>query len=77
MYLQTSHSSYKLEIYNYNLQKVGVFQTAHSDKNIQAEACRYIIPQNCEYFNTDLACSYNAVEKGRKLWYNKVLKFRR
>ena len=36
MYLQTSHSSCKLEIYNYNLQKVGVFQTAHSNKNIQA-----------------------------------------
>ena len=70
MYLQTSRLQY-------NLQKVGVFQTAHSDKNIQAEACRTIIPQNCEYFNTDLACSHNAVEKGRKLWYNKVSKFRR
>ena len=57
MYLQTSRLQY-------NLQKVGVFQTAHSDKNIQAEACRYIIAQNCEYFNTDLACLYNAVEKG-------------
>ena len=64
MYLQTSRLQY-------NLQKVGVFQTAHSDKNIQAEACRYIIPQNCEYFNTDLACSHSAVEKGRVLWYNK------
>ena len=38
MYLQTSRLQY-------NLQKVGVFQTAHSDKNIQAEACRYIILQ--------------------------------
>ena len=56
MYLQTSRLQY-------NLQKVGVFQTAHSDKNIQAEACRYIILQNCEYFNTDLTCSHNAVEK--------------
>ena len=64
MYLQTSRLQY-------NLQKVGVFQTAHSDKNIQAEACRYIIPQKCENFNTDLTCSHNAVEKGRKLWYNK------
>ena len=43
MYLQTSRLQY-------NLQKVGVFQTAHSDKNIQAEACRYIIPQKCEQF---------------------------
>ena len=43
MYLQTSRLQY-------NLQKVGVFQTAHSDKNIQAEACRYIIPQKCEKF---------------------------
>ena len=24
-------------------RKAAVFQTAHSDKNIQAEACRYII----------------------------------
>ena len=63
MYLQTSRLQY-------NLQKVGVFQKAHSDKNIQAEACRYIIPQNCEYLNTDLACSHNAVERGRALWYN-------
>ena len=47
MYLQTSRLQY-------NLQGVGVFQKAHSDKNIQAEACRYIIPQNCEYFNTDV-----------------------
>ena len=31
MYLQTSRLQY-------NLQKVGVFQTAHSNKNIQAEA---------------------------------------
>ena len=36
MYLQTSRLQY-------NLQKVGVFQTAHSDKNIQAEACKDII----------------------------------
>ena len=43
MYLQTSRLQY-------NLQKVGVFQTAHSDKNIQAEACRNIIPQKCEQF---------------------------
>ena len=43
MYLQTSRLQY-------NLQKVGVFQTAHSDKNIQAEACRYIILQKCEQF---------------------------
>ena len=56
MYLQTS-------CLQYNLQKVGVFQTAHYDKNIQAEACRYIILQNCEYFNADLTCSHNSVEK--------------
>ena len=43
MYLQTSRLQY-------NLQKVGVFQTAHSNKNIQAEACRNIIPQKCEQF---------------------------
>ena len=36
MYLQTSRLQY-------NLQKVGVSQTAHSDKNIQAVACRVII----------------------------------
>ena len=41
MYLQTSRLQY-------NLQCVGVFQKAHSDKNIQAEACGYIIPQKCE-----------------------------
>ncbi len=35
----------------YNLQKVGVFQTAHSDKNIQAEACEHIISQKLEQFN--------------------------
>jgi len=70
MYLQTSRLQY-------NLQKVDVFQTAHSDKNIQAKACRYIIAQNCEEINMDLACSYNTVEKGRKLWYNKVSKIRR
>ena len=35
----------------YNLQNVGVFQKAHSVKNIQAEACKYIISQKCEYFN--------------------------
>ena len=70
MYLQTSRLQY-------NLQKVGVFQTAHSDKNIQAKACKYIISQNCEYFNTDLACSYNVVEKGQNLWYNKISKIRR
>ena len=40
MYLQTSRLQY-------NLQKVGVFQTAHSDKNIQAEACKNSIP-HCE-----------------------------
>ena len=43
MYLQTSHSSCKLEIYIYNLQSVGVFQKARSKNNIQAEACNYII----------------------------------
>ena len=43
MYLQTPRLQY-------NLQGVGVFQKAHSDKNIQAEACRNIIPQKCEQF---------------------------
>ena len=43
MYLQTSRLQY-------NLQCVGVFQKAHSDKNIQAEARRYIIPQKYEQF---------------------------
>ena len=43
MYLQTSRLQY-------NLQKVGVFQTAHSDKNIQAEACKDIISQKYESF---------------------------
>ena len=36
MYLQTSRLQY-------NLQEFGVFQTAHSDKKIQAEACKDII----------------------------------
>ena len=44
MYLQTSRLQY-------NLQKVGVFQTAHSNKNIQAKACEDIIPQNRFFFN--------------------------
>ena len=43
MYLQTSRLQY-------NLQKVGVFQTAHSDKNIQAKACRVIIAQKLSIF---------------------------
>lgn len=43
MYLQTSRLQY-------NLQKVGVFQTAHSDKNIQAEACKIIIAQKLPIF---------------------------
>ena len=47
MHLQTSRLQY-------NLQKVGVFQTAHSYKNIQTEACRYIISQNYKEFNTKL-----------------------
>ena len=38
MYLQTPRLQY-------NLQGVGVFQKAHSDKNIQAEACKDIISQ--------------------------------
>lgn len=36
MHLQTSRLQY-------NLRKVGVFQTAHSNKNIHAEACKDII----------------------------------
>jgi len=44
MYLQTSRLQY-------NLQGVGVFQKAHSDKNIQAEACRCIISQICKKVN--------------------------
>ena len=44
MYLQASRL-------RYNLQCVGVFQKAHSDKNIQAEACVIIIAQKYEYFN--------------------------
>ena len=36
MYLQTSRLQY-------NLQKVGVFQKAHSKINIQAEACKDFI----------------------------------
>ncbi len=43
MYLQTSRLQY-------NLQKVGVFQTAHSDKNIQAVACKVIIAQKLLFF---------------------------
>ena len=43
MYLQTSRLQY-------NLQCVGVFQKAHSDKNIQAKACEYIVSQKCEHF---------------------------
>ena len=41
MYLQTSRLQY-------NLREFGVFQKAHSDKNIQTEACKYIIPHNFE-----------------------------
>jgi len=53
----------------YNLQKVGVFQTAHSDKNIQAEACRYIIPHNCERvkWRQIIICSNNSVENRQPL----------
>ena len=40
MYLQTSRLQY-------NLQGFGVFQTARSDKNIQAIACKLIIPTSC------------------------------
>ena len=36
MYLQTSRLQY-------NLQGISVFQTAHSDKNIQDVACYFII----------------------------------
>ena len=38
MYLQTSRLQY-------NLQGFGVFQKALSDNNIQAEACKDIVPQ--------------------------------
>ncbi len=41
MYLQTSRLQY-------NLQNVGVFQKAHSDKNIQAETCKYIVSEKFE-----------------------------
>ena len=58
MYLQTSRLQY-------NLQGVSVFQKAHSDKNIQAEACRYIIPQNCEYFNTDVRVHIMRLKKDK------------
>ena len=44
MYLQT----FRLQ---YNLGKVGVFQKVHSDKNIQAEACKDIISQSAIFFN--------------------------
>ena len=58
MYLQTSHSSQRLELYSYNLQKFGVFQKAHSDKNIQAEACRCIITQTNESFKVqNIVCN--------------------
>ena len=40
MYLQTSRLQY-------NLQETGVFQTAHSDKMIQAFACSFIISAIC------------------------------
>ena len=42
--------SAQVSYYSDYIQGVGVFQKAHSDKNIQAEACKYIITQNCEYF---------------------------
>ena len=44
MYLQTSRLQY-------NLQKVGVFQTAHSNKNIQAEAFKDIISYRLRLVN--------------------------
>jgi len=56
MYLQTSRLQY-------NLQKVGVFQTAHSDKNIQAKACKMIIVQ--KFLFCKQCTSYN-IELGRK-----------
>ncbi len=37
MYLQTSHSSYKLECYSYNLQGVVSFQTAISKNKFKPE----------------------------------------
>ena len=43
MYLQTSRLQY-------NLQKVGVFQTAHSNKNIQVKTCKVIIAQKPPIF---------------------------
>ena len=43
MYLQTSRLQY-------NLQKIGVSQTAHSDKNIQVKTCKIIIAQKPPIF---------------------------
>ena len=56
MYLQTSRLQY-------NLQKVGVFQTAHSDKNIQAKACKSIIAQKYRQLK-------HTIDKMRNLLYN-------
>ena len=62
MYLQTSRLQY-------NLQNIGVFQTAHSDKNIQALACKCIIPHNCERvkWRQIIICSNNSVENRQPL----------
>ena len=56
MYLQTSRLQY-------NLQKVGVFQTAHSDKKIQAKACKTIIAQKLPIFKL---LKHYCLQLGRK-----------
>ena len=56
MYLQTSRLQY-------NLQKVGVFQTAHSDKNIQAKTCKVIIAQKYRQLK-------HTIDEMRNLLYN-------
>jgi len=56
MYLQNSRLQY-------NLQNVSVFQTARSDKNIQAEACKMIIAQKFLFFKQ---CTSYYLKLGRK-----------
>jgi len=60
MYLQTSRLQY-------NLGKVDVFQTAHSDKNIQAEACKILYHKNVD---SSITYPYKTIETFIKIWYN-------
>ncbi len=69
MYLQTSRSSCKLEIYRYNLQKVGVFQTAHSDKIFKPRLVNRLYHKKAEI---SIAEARKIIENFRKVCYNET-----